>query len=205
MNTQKFKIILDEARGNEIFSFIKNNELVSELEVSIAYVYYIAESIEYGDVKQEPLSELHSQTAIIYIGSITEALLYEYVFEYLKKKDPSKIKKYCKNIQYLERHITDGILKDSLVICEKKEKTLEFKGDISFQALINGVKDYKLLSDYIIDCLDEIRQKRNIVHIKVLMNFKKWWNAFNDLMGMLEKSLNIISEIKNRFIELNKS
>jgi len=63
--------------------------------------------------------------------------LYEYVFEYLNKKDPTKLKRYCKNVSYIEKQAPNWIFKENLVLCEKVEKDLEFKDDISFQSLIN--------------------------------------------------------------------
>ncbi len=142
------------------------------------------------------------KTAYVNIGSIVEALLYEYVLECLQKKDTNKVKRYCKNIVYIEQQVTKGYFIDNFVICEKKENNIEFKDDISFQSLINWVKDYKLLSEKVINYLNEIREKRNIVHWKVLLNFKNGWNELNDLAEMIDKYLEIFDEIKNRFEKL---
>lgn len=176
MSTEKYKIILTEVKNLNDFSFVKDKELKRQIEISFAYILYLIENIKnfWNTLDDDSLDYIHSQTINIYLGSIIEAILYEYVFEYLQKKDPSKVKRYCKNIAYIEKSLANGTLKDNYVICEKIEKSTEFKDDISFHSLINWVKDYKLLSENTIKIIDEIRQKRNIVHIKVLLSFKIW-------------------------------
>lgn len=198
------KEILNKIIKDNHFSFINNGELKEEMNISLSFVSYLV-SIINSLSEEDLLFSAYFQTIIIHLWSIVEALLYEYVLESLENKDPSKIKRYCKNIQYTEQQITKWYFKENFVICEKKEKILELKDDISFQALINWVKDYKLLSDEIIEYIDEIRQKRNIVHMKVLINFKKWWNQLNDFVWLLDKYTLVFNEIKNKFQELNKT
>lgn len=195
----RFEIILESILKVNYFGFINNKHIVKELSLSYSYAMYLFWVSE--TTNSIILSQIHSQTAIIYIWSTVEALLYEYVFESLKKQDPSKLKRYCKNIIYTEKQVPWWIFKDNLILCEKKEKDIEFKEDINFQALINWVKDYKLLSNKIIEYLDDIRQKRNIVHLKVLINFKNWWNDFNDALELIDKYTEIFHEIKTRFIK----
>jgi len=180
------------------FSFIKDSDLVNELNSKLSYVVYL----DWYNQNNETLSQMLNHTAIITLWSIIEAILYEYVFEYLTKNDPKKLKRYCKNFQYIEKHITSWILMDNLVICEKVEKEIELKEDISFNALINWVKDYRLLPIEVINHLSEIREKRNIVHLKVLVNFKKWLGDIENLADLLDKYVIIFNEIKKAFKNL---
>jgi len=195
---ETFWFFLNQIKKDWDFWFIKNDKIREELYYSFSYCLYLPNLNKNDNL----FFLINLQTSIIYLWSVVEALLYEYVFEYLRNKDPNKIKKYCKNIYYIEKHITDWILKDNLVVCEKKEKTSEFKEDINFQSLINWVKDYKLLSNDVIKHIDDIRQKRNIVHLKVLVNFKNSSDIYNDLLNLTDKYIYIFKEIEEKFKEL---
>lgn len=194
-----FNKIFKQEKEINCFWFLSDQELVNELDLKISYVMFLY----WYKTNDAWLSASFIQTAIITLWSIVEAILYEYVFEYLTKNDPKKLKRYCKNFQYIEKHITNWILMDNLVICEKVEKEFDLKDDISFNALINWVKDYKLLSPETISYLSEIREKRNIVHLKVLVKFKELDKEIENFANSLDKYAIIFNEIKEEFNKLN--
>lgn len=110
------------------------------------------------------------------------------------KKD--RLEKYCKTHTYIESKEEIRILKwkNEFIACEKIEKNQEFKWDINFNLLIKWVEKYKLLSKKSIEILNNIRQKRNSIHLTVLQNYK--WNIdFADLEQIFNDTWFIIDEI----------
>ena len=189
--SKKSRASLESIEKTNRFSFVNNKELRKELYLALYYVIYLYEEIE-DDSYDEHITFFIKHTIIIYVWSMVEWVLFDYVNNYLTNVwDPSKTRKYCNTIEYIEKKNTiihqSGI---DYVMCEKKDKVINFKDNIDFWKLILWARDNKIISDKILDKIDKIRKKRNSVHIAVLIS-SKWDVKFNDI----EKLFSLTKEI----------
>lgn len=129
----------------------------------------------------------------IYLGSIIEAIVYYFV--QIKLSDEKSKRKYLeiewfKKIQKIKET-------ENLYVCKLENKEINFNNSINFNALINWLKDKKLIDKKIIEKIDYFRKMRNLVHVNAFLQNNEY-----ELIKELQKAFVDTKEIFN-YIEDN--
>ena len=173
---------VNSSKKNKTFSFVKDIKLQEVLYLFSGYVFFIYfEEIIKQNISEE-LKEIKAHTIFIYLGSIIEAVVYYYVQTQLN--DEKSKRKYLE-IEWFKKLQKIKETND-LYICKLETKEMNFNKSINFNALINWLKDKKLIDKKIIEKIDFFRKMRNLVHINAFLN--------ND-------EYELITELKNAFID----
>jgi hypothetical protein len=129
---------------------------------------YIEEILKNININ-EKLLEFKIHTVIVYLGSIIEAVLYEFIHEKLKNNDKSR-KKYLEIDELIKiQKIKET---ENLYISKLEKKNIGFNKSINFNALINWARDKKIININILEKINVFRQKRNAIHISVYKSGK---------------------------------
>ncbi|MDQ7008801.1 MAG: hypothetical protein Q9M94_00740 [Candidatus Gracilibacteria bacterium] len=178
-------------KSKKIFDFINDEKLIENLYDFLAYVSIIA-FFELNKLENKKIIELKTHTVIIYLGSIIESVLYYFINEIFinnekKRKKYLKIKEF-KSIQKIK--ISEESNKE-YHFCEVFEKEISLNDTINFSSLINGAKDNKILSEEIVEKINNIRKLRNSIHINVyktgeLIKFDELKQIFIDTKDILD-------------------
>ena len=176
------KYYINLFKTNNRFIFIEDIKLQEVLYLFSGYVSYIYfEEIIKQNISEE-LKEIKAHTIFIYLGSIIEAVVYYYV--QTKLNDEKSKRKYLE-IEWFKK-LQKVKETNDLYICKLETKEINFNKSINFNALINWLKDKKLINKKIIEKIDFFRKMRNLVHINAFLN--------ND-------EYELITELKNAFID----
>jgi hypothetical protein len=179
---QKLKNYIDENKKDLMFNYIKWDielkESLYEFSAYVSFLYY-EEIIKWED---EELVKMKIHTAFVYLGSIVEALLYYFVEKKIWNSEKSR-RKYLEIEEY--KKLQNIAKTDNLFICELVKKEINFNDSINFNALINWAKDKKIVSEEILQKINDLRKYRNSVHINVyksggIIVFDKLEKAFID-------------------------
>lgn len=198
---------LDQIRKQGSFSFLNNETLEEELYLSNAYRLYLHEILENLDTKSpEHIKFSLSHNIVIYYCWILELIFHSFVSLYFIKIDnPNKLKKFCKRVEYKEK--TKIIPKTSdeeiwIVYCERYIKYDKFSDNIQLHLLIQSCKDHRILSNEILDKMDNIRKIRNWVHLNTIMDVKDiFW--YKDVANITKDVWEIFKELKKEYIKLD--
>ncbi|MDR2411706.1 MAG: hypothetical protein LBD88_03965 [Candidatus Peribacteria bacterium] len=87
-----------------------------------------------------------------------------------------------------------------LYICKLITREVSLNDSINFYALINGLKDRKLLSKNIIEKIDYCRKMRNLIHVSVMLTSE--YKLIDELTKAFIYAKEIIDYVK---IDLEKS
>ena len=194
MNKKNIDHYIDVSKTLKVFNFIWEKDIKETLYLFSAYSNFIYfEEILSSKGENEILVEMKIHTVLIYLGSIIESVLYEFVYEKLKNNEKSRKK-------YLE---IDDLVKiqkiketDNLYISKLEKKEISLNDSINFNALINWVKDKKIITEDIINKINNFRKRRNSIHINVYNS----WDLIN--LDELEKSFIDAKEILD-YLEKN--
>ena len=187
MSEKNINHYIDIAKTLELFNFIWDRETKEALYVFSAYSNFIYfEKILSEQSGSDILLEMKIHTVVIYLGSIIESVLYEFVYDKLKNNEKSR-KKYLEIDELVKiQKIKET---ENLYISKLEKKEISLNDSINFNALINWVKDKKIISEDIINKINNFMKRRNAIHINV---YKIW-----DLIRLdeLEKSFIETKEI----------
>jgi hypothetical protein len=151
------------------FEYIKwDIKLKDALYEFSSYVYLLYYE-EIDNIKDEELVKMKIHTAFVYLGSIVEALLYYFVEKKIWESEKSR-RKYLEIEEY--KKLQNIQKTENLYICELVKKEINFNDSINFNALINWAKDKKIVSEEILQKINDLRKYRNSVHINV---YKSGW------------------------------
>ncbi|MDQ7008661.1 MAG: hypothetical protein Q9M94_00015 [Candidatus Gracilibacteria bacterium] len=156
---------LENIKKNKLFEFIKDEDTKDTLYLFFSYSYFMyTEEILINKGIDESLLELKIHTVIIYLGSIIEAVLYDFVYEKLKNNEKSR-KKYLEIDELIKvQKIKET---ENLYISRLEKKIITLNDSINFNALINGAKDKSIINEEIINKINTFRKRRNSIHINV--------------------------------------
>lgn len=198
---------LEELKKKGSFSFLNNEILEEELYLSDSYRSYLHEILGWFDSNTpDHIKFSLSHNIVIYYCWILELILHAYVSLYFSKKwNTSKLKKFCKRIDYKEKTEILPLKQDKdiwIVYCERHIKYENFSDNIQLHMLIKWCKDHKLLSNQLIEKMDKIRKIRNWVHLNTIMDVKDiFW--YKDLTAITKDVMDIFGSLKKEYIELD--
>ncbi|NUJ98110.1 hypothetical protein HGA92_04990 [Candidatus Gracilibacteria bacterium] len=180
-------------KSNSRYSFIKDIKLQEILYLFSGYVSFIYYNELEENNYSEYLKEIKAHTIFVYLGSIIEAITYYFVKT--KLIDEKSKRKYLeieefKKLQKIEET-------KNLYICKLENKEISFNDSINFHALINGLKDKKIIDEKIVEKIDDFRKMRNLVHINAFLGYNEY-----KLIQELEKAF-INTKIIVDYIENN--
>ncbi len=161
------KHYIEKSKESSSFDFIKDIKVQDTLYLFSAYIFLIYyEDILNKEVSEE-LKEIKAHTIFVYIGSIIESVIYYYVHS--KLTDEKSKRKYLE-IQWFKKlqKINET---ENLYICKLETKEITFNSSINFNALINWLKDKKLIDKKIIEKINYFRKMRNLVHVNAFLDF----------------------------------
>ena len=164
------------------FKYINNIKLQEILYLFSWYVFYIYFENIKNTYLSEELKEIQSHTIFIYLGSIIEAIIYYFV--QTKLTDEKSKRKYLEVKQF--RKLQKIKETQDLYICKLETKEITLNDSINFHALINWLKDKKLIPKNIIKKIDYFRKMINLVHINALISYNE---------------IELITEIEKAFID----
>lgn len=180
-------------KSNSRYSFIKDIKLQEILYLFSGYVSFIYYNELEENNYSEYLKEIKAHTIFVYLWSIIEAITYYFVKT--KLIDEKSKRKYLeieefKKLQKIEET-------KNLYICKLENKEISFNDSINFHALINWLKDKKIIDEKIVEKIDDFRKMRNLVHINAFLGYNEY-----KLIQELEKAF-INTKIIVDYIENN--
>jgi len=182
---------LEYIQKEKHFDFIKDEKIKYSLELFESYVFSVYESLQ--DCNDKFLYDFKKHTIMIYIGSVVEAMVYYFAKEKLSNKEKYR-RKYLEIEEF--RKLQDIKKTENLYICELVKKEISLNDSINFKALIDWLKDKKLMTQEIIDKIDNFRKTRNSVHINVYKNWEEifeslieFFNDFKDIKKFIREGL----------------
>ena len=181
--------ILKKVRNNKYFDFIGDEKLKESIELFFSYVLFLHNDLEEFEY-DEFLTEFKTHTIIIYLGSVVEAL----VFYYANKKFWNNDKAKRKYLEIEELQIHQKIKESNFIIWKIVKKEISLNDSINFKWLIDWLKDKKLMSEDLIEKINEFRKARNSIHINV---YNSWEEIFEDLIRIFHNFKDIKMFIKN--------
>lgn len=154
-------------KDNSRYDFIKNSKLQETLYLFSGYVSFIYYDELIKNNYSEELKEIKAHTIFVYLGSIIESIIYEFVKS--KLTDEKSKRKYLeieefKSLQKIKET-------ENLHICRLDKKEINLNDSINFNALINWAKDKNIISEKILKKIDNFRKMRNLVHINAFLNY----------------------------------
>ena len=190
---QNLENYVNSSKNHKTFEFVKDIKLKEVLYLFSAYVFYIYFE-QFLKSEDENLKEMLAHTIFVYLWSIIEAVIYYFVQTELK--DEKSKRKYLE-IEYFKK-LQKIIKTENLYICELEKKEISLNDSINFNALINWLKDKKLLDKWIIKKIDYFRKMRNLVHINAFLNNSEY-NLLKELQKSFINTKDIFDYVEERF------
>jgi len=179
MIDKSLEFYIDRYKKFRKFEYIRDEKLKKILYQYAWYTYFLF--YLFDKIQDEELKNFMAHTTIIYIGSIIEAVVFYYAST--KLVDSKSKRRYLELEEF--KKVQDLKKCENLFVCELVKKEVSLNDSINFHSLINWLKDKKIISQEIIDKIDFIRKKRNLIHINVLKT---------------ESELDLILELEQIFI-----
>lgn len=147
------------------FKFIKNTDLRTNLSISFQYVIFLI-TIEEELTLQGPVSYSIFKNMVLNTAAIVEGTLHHLLNQLIKEKriDPETI--LTKEEKYSNKKIL-YTTEDGTEICgiHIKKSPVKLRYNTNFQEINRACKRAKLISDELFNEVEDLREKRNKIHL----------------------------------------
>lgn len=183
------------------FEFIDNEKLKENITIYFRYIVFLLALSE--DENAESLSYTLYKDIIIFTASIVESLLdYTVRREVLHGNAKKNVFGYSKKTEHIGKikHECDDLYEAHLqVIKVKKGLKIESSDEITFNDIIKAAKNAGILDDKLYLAADELRKKRNTIHITSLTKSSDDYFKKKDVETAFKNAHDIILSVEKLF------
>lgn len=179
------------------FRFIKNTDLRTNLSISLQYVIFLI-TIEEELTLQGPVSYSIFKDMVLNTAAIVEGTLHYLLNQLIKEKriDPEKI--LTKEEKYSNKKIL-YTTEDGTEICGiyLTKKPAKLRYNTNFQEINRVCKRAKLISEELFKEVEELREKRNKIH---LAGLKREDDLFGkkDIQSAFKTATSVLALVEKR-------
>ncbi len=182
------------------FHFIRNADLRTNLSISFQYVIFLI-TIEEELTLQGPVSYSIFKNMVLNTAAIVEGSLHYLLDELIRENqvDPNKI--FSREEKYTNKKVLFKTEK-GVEICgiHVTKKPARLRPNTNFQEINRASRRAKLLSQKLFEDVEELREKRNKIHLAGLKkeddffdkkDIQKAFNTASSVLTLVEKKLAI--------------
>jgi hypothetical protein len=151
------------------FDFIKNQTLKTNLTIYLRYIIFLlalSEDSSSGSLRYSIYKDI-----IIHTASTIESTL-EYAVKAYIQEGKAKQDVFGYSWHYSQLGIVThdcGELANAQIVVQKKQSTYKTNGrDLGFDDINRAAKDVKIIDDKLFKMAEELRSKRNLIHLSSL-------------------------------------
>jgi len=181
----------------ERFKFIENKTLRTNLSISFQYVIFLI-TLEEEVTLQGPVSYSIFKNIVLNTASIIEGSLHYLLDTLIKQKQIDSEKIMSKEDIYSNKKVlytTD----DGIEICgvHFKKKSAKLKTNTNFIEINRACKRAKILNDELFKEVEELRDKRNKIHLAGLTNVDDFYEK-KDIQKAFDTASKILTLVEGR-------
>lgn len=181
----------------ERFSFIQNNILRTNLSISFQYVIFLI-TLQEKVTLQGPVSYSIFKNVILNTASIVEGALH-YMLDALIKKGILKEGKIMGVEQVYSNKKVLYKTQDSLEICgiHLREKPVKLRSNTNFMEINRACKRAGLLEDGLFQEVEELRDKRNKIHLAGLTRVDDFYDK-HDVQNSFDVASRVLKLVERK-------
>lgn len=181
----------------ERFKFIENKILRTNLSISFQYIIFLI-TLEEEVTLQGPVSYSIFKNIVLYTASIIEGSLHYLLDTLIKQKQIESEKIMSKENIYSNKKVlytTD----DGMEICgvHFKKKSTKLKTNTNFIEINRACKRAKILNDKLFEEVEELRDRRNKIHLAGLSNVDDFYEK-KDIQKAFDTASKILKLVEGR-------
>lgn len=181
----------------ERFKFIENKILRTNLSISFQYIIFLI-TLEEEVTLQGPVSYSIFKNIVLNTASIIEGSLHYLLDTLIKQKQIDSEKIMGKEDIYFNKKVlytTD----DGMEICgvHFKKKSTKLKTNIKFIEINRACKRAKILNDKLFEEVEELRDRRNKIHLAGLSNVDDFYEK-KDIQKAFDTASKILKLVEGR-------
>lgn len=181
----------------ERFKFIENKILRTNLSISFQYIIFLI-TLEEEVTLQGPVSYSIFKNIVLNTASIIEGSLHYLLDTLIKQKQIDSEKIMSKENIYSNKKVlytTD----DGMEICgvHFKKKSTKLKTNTNFIEINRACKRAKILNDKLFEEVEELRDRRNKIHLAGLSNVDDFYEK-KDIQKAFDTASKILKLVEGR-------
>jgi len=181
------------------FQFIKNEILKKNLAINLQYIVFLIQQEEENELPGTITYSIY-KNLILYTTSIIEGLLI-HTFKYLLEKGEISTKSMKPSRDYKDMKEVYKVDPTTFIVAGTLKKGNEkFTRRTSFHDVIKASKKAKIVDSDLLDEIDELRMKRNKIHLAGLDIVDDYYSKA-EVDNVFDLAQRVTTEVENLLVE----